>query len=83
MDRWIGELGRIPAARTHHSTSPPTHQFVDVTQYRDIIGVAIPKAIEGATSEAVLAEAHKDFQKLLDRTDAARARASPDGSCRA
>jgi multiple sugar transport system substrate-binding protein len=44
-------------------------EIVDVTQYRDIIGVAIQKAIEGAKSEAVLAEAHKDFQELLDKTE--------------
>jgi len=44
-------------------------EIVDVTQYRDIIGVAIQKAIEGAKSEALLAEAHKDFQELLDRTE--------------
>ncbi len=44
-------------------------EIVDVTQYRDIIGVAIQKAIEGAKSEAVLAEAHKQFQDLLDKTE--------------
>jgi multiple sugar transport system substrate-binding protein len=44
-------------------------EIVDVTQYRDIIGVAIQKAIEGAKPEAVMAEAHKDFQELLDKTE--------------
>ena len=44
-------------------------EIVDVTQYRDIIGVAIQKAIEGAKSEEVLAQAHKEFQELLDKTE--------------
>ncbi len=44
-------------------------EIVDVTQYRDIIGVAIQKAIEGARSDAVIAEAHKQFQELLDKTE--------------
>jgi multiple sugar transport system substrate-binding protein len=44
-------------------------EIVDVTQYRDIIGVAIQRAIEGAKAEAVMAEAHKDFQELLDKTE--------------
>jgi multiple sugar transport system substrate-binding protein len=43
--------------------------IVDVTQYRDIIGVAIQKAIEGAKSEVVLAQAHKEFQELLNQTE--------------
>jgi multiple sugar transport system substrate-binding protein len=44
-------------------------EIVDVTQYRDIIGVAIQKAIEGAKSEVVLADAHKEFQEMLDKTE--------------
>lgn len=44
-------------------------EIVDVTQYRDIIGVAIQKAIEGAKSADVLAQAHKDFQEVLDKTE--------------
>ena len=44
-------------------------EIVGVTEYRDIIGVAIQKAIEGARSETVLAEAQKDFQELLDKTE--------------
>jgi multiple sugar transport system substrate-binding protein len=44
-------------------------EIVDVTQYRDIIGVAIQKAIEGAKSEVVLADANKQFQELLDKTE--------------
>jgi multiple sugar transport system substrate-binding protein len=44
-------------------------EIIDVTQYRDIIGVAIQKAIEGAKSEAVIAQAHKEFQELLDKTE--------------
>ena len=42
-------------------------EIVDVTQYRDIIGVGIQKAIEGAKSADVMAQAHKEFQELLDR----------------
>ncbi len=44
-------------------------EIVDVTQYRDIIGVAIQKAIEGAKSDVVIADAHKQFQELLDKTE--------------
>ncbi len=44
-------------------------EIVDVTQYRDIIGVAIQKAIEGAKAEDVIAQSHKEFQELLDKTE--------------
>ncbi|MGD0263865.1 MAG: sugar ABC transporter substrate-binding protein [Candidatus Methylomirabilota bacterium] len=44
-------------------------EIVDVTQYRDIIGVAIQKAIEGAKSADVIAQAHKEFQEVLDKTE--------------
>jgi len=44
-------------------------EIVDVTQYRDIIGVAIQKGIEGAKSADILAQAHKEFQELLDKTE--------------
>jgi multiple sugar transport system substrate-binding protein len=44
-------------------------EIVGVTEYRDIIGVAIQKAIEGAKSSDVLAQAQKEFQELLDRTE--------------
>jgi multiple sugar transport system substrate-binding protein len=44
-------------------------EIVDVTQYRDIIGVAIQKAIEGAKPADVIAQAHKEFQELLDKTE--------------
>jgi multiple sugar transport system substrate-binding protein len=44
-------------------------EIVAVTEYRDIIGVAIQKAIEGAAAAQVLAEAQKDFQDLLNRTE--------------
>ena len=44
-------------------------EIVDVTQYRDIIGVAIQKVIEGAKSEVVLAQAYKEFQELLGQTE--------------
>ena len=40
-----------------------------MTQYRDIIGVAIQKAIEGASSADVIAQAHKEFQQVLDQTE--------------
>jgi hypothetical protein len=42
---------------------------VGVTEYRDIIGVAIQKAIEGAKSAEVLAAAQKEFQEVLDKTE--------------
>jgi multiple sugar transport system substrate-binding protein len=44
-------------------------EIVGVTEYRDIIGVAIQKAIEGAPAAQVLAQAQKDFQDLLNRTE--------------
>jgi len=44
-------------------------EIVDVTQYRDIIGVGIQKAIEGAKPADVIAQAHKEFQELLDKTE--------------
>jgi multiple sugar transport system substrate-binding protein len=43
-------------------------EIVGVTEYRDIIGVAIEKAIEGAD---VRMEAQKEFQELLDKTERA------------
>jgi multiple sugar transport system substrate-binding protein len=44
-------------------------EIVDVTQYRDIIGLAIQKAIEGSKPADVIAQAHKEFQEMLDRTE--------------
>jgi multiple sugar transport system substrate-binding protein len=44
-------------------------EVVGGIEYRDIIGVAIQKAIEGAKSEEVLAQAQKEFQEMLDRTE--------------
>jgi len=44
-------------------------EIVDVTQYRDIIGLAIQKAIEGGNSTELVAQAHKEFQEMLDRTE--------------
>ena len=44
-------------------------EIVAVTEYRDIIGVAIQKAIEGAPAAQVLAQAQKDFQDMLNRTE--------------
>jgi multiple sugar transport system substrate-binding protein len=48
---------------------PGLPEIVGVTEYRDIIGVAIQKAIEGTPSAQALAEAHKNFQDLLNRTE--------------
>jgi multiple sugar transport system substrate-binding protein len=48
---------------------PGLPEIVDVTQYRDIIGVAIQKAIEGATPADVIADAHRQFQEMLDKTE--------------
>ncbi len=48
---------------------PGLPEIMDVTQYRDIIGVAIQKAIEGAKAEEVMAQADKEFQALLDKTE--------------
>ena len=44
-------------------------EIVGVTEYRDSIGVAIQKAIEGAKSADVLAQAQKEFQEILDQTE--------------
>jgi multiple sugar transport system substrate-binding protein len=44
-------------------------EIAGVTEYRDIIGVAIQKAIEGARSSDVLAQAQKEFQEVLDKTE--------------
>jgi multiple sugar transport system substrate-binding protein len=44
-------------------------EIVGVTEYRDLIGVAIQKAIEGAPSAQVLAEAQKEFQDMLNKTE--------------
>ena len=44
-------------------------EIVAVTEYRDIIGVAIQKAIEGAAPAQVLADAQREFQDLLGRTE--------------
>jgi multiple sugar transport system substrate-binding protein len=46
-------------------------EIVGVTEYRDIIGVAIEKAIEGANARTVLNQAQKEFQELLDKTETA------------
>ena len=44
-------------------------EIVDVTQYRDIIGVAIQKAIEGGKPADLMAQAHKEFQEMLNNTE--------------
>jgi multiple sugar transport system substrate-binding protein len=48
---------------------PALPEIVGVTEYRDIIGVAIQKAIEGAPSAQVLAQANREFQEMLDKTE--------------
>ncbi|MBI3455258.1 MAG: sugar ABC transporter substrate-binding protein [Candidatus Rokubacteria bacterium] len=48
---------------------PGLPEIVGVTEYRDIIGVAIQRAVEGAPSAQVLADAHRDFQELLNKTE--------------
>jgi multiple sugar transport system substrate-binding protein len=48
---------------------PGLPEIVGVTEYRDLIGVAIQRAIEGAPSAQVLADAHRDFQELLNKTE--------------
>ena len=48
---------------------PGLPEIVGVTEYRDIIGVAIQKAIEGAPSAGVLADAQKSFEDLLARSE--------------
>ena len=44
-------------------------EIVDVTQYRDIIGLAIQKAIEGSKPADAIAQAHREFQEMLDKTE--------------
>ena len=44
-------------------------EIVGVTEYRDSIGVAIQKAIEGAKSADVLNNAQKEFEEILDKTE--------------
>jgi multiple sugar transport system substrate-binding protein len=44
-------------------------EIVGVTEYRDIIGVAIQKAIEGAPAAQVLADAQREFQDMLNKTE--------------
>ena len=44
-------------------------EIVDVTQYRDIFGVAIQKAIEGGNPAELVAQANKEFQEMLDKTE--------------
>jgi multiple sugar transport system substrate-binding protein len=44
-------------------------EIVGVTEYRDLIGVAIQRAIEGAPSAQVLGQAQKEFQELLAKTE--------------
>jgi multiple sugar transport system substrate-binding protein len=44
-------------------------EIIGVTEYRDIIGVAIQKAIEGRDVTTALTEAQREFQELLDKTE--------------
>jgi multiple sugar transport system substrate-binding protein len=48
---------------------PGLPEIVDVTQYRDIIGVAVQKAIEGGKVEPLLADANREFQEMLEKTE--------------
>jgi hypothetical protein len=48
---------------------PSQPEIIGVTEYRDLIGVAIQKAIEGARSDQVLAQAQREFQDVLDQTE--------------
>ncbi len=48
---------------------PGLPEIVGVTEYRDIVGVAIEKAIEGGDVRTALGQAQKEFQDLLDRTE--------------
>ncbi|HTX53941.1 MAG TPA: sugar ABC transporter substrate-binding protein [Candidatus Baltobacteraceae bacterium] len=48
---------------------PSQPEIVGVTEYRDLIGVAIQRAIEGARSDQVLAQAQREFQEVLDQTE--------------
>jgi len=48
---------------------PGLPEIVDVTQYRDIIGVVIQKAIEGGNVADLMVQANKEFQELLDKTE--------------
>ena len=58
-----------PDDRRPPAESPGLPEIVGVTEYRDIIGVAIQKAIEGAASAQVLADAQKEFQDMLNKTE--------------
>ncbi len=44
-------------------------EIVAVTEYRDIIGVAIQRAIEGMPAAQAAGQAQKEFQELLTRTE--------------
>lgn len=42
---------------------------MDVTQYRDILGLAIQKAIEGGSPAELVATTSKEFQEMLDKSE--------------
>ncbi|MCC7449559.1 MAG: sugar ABC transporter substrate-binding protein [Anaerolineae bacterium] len=44
-------------------------EIAAVTEYRDIIGVAIQKVIQGDDAKAALEQAQKDLQVVLDKTE--------------
>jgi multiple sugar transport system substrate-binding protein len=44
-------------------------EIQDVTQYRDLFGVTIQKAIEGGNPAELMVQANKEFQELLDKTE--------------
>lgn len=46
-------------------------EIVGVTEYRDIIGVAIQQVIEGADAATALATAQEEFQAMLESTEPA------------
>jgi ABC-type glycerol-3-phosphate transport system substrate-binding protein len=66
MEKLLPDFEKQTGIKVEFSELP---EIVGVTEYRDIIGVAIQKAIEGAKSEVVLAQAQKEFQEVLDKTE--------------
>src|SRR2546421_3194691 len=57
-------------------------EIVGVTEYRDIIGVAIQKGIEGAPAAQVLAQAQKEFQDLRSEEHTSELQSRSDLVCR-
>ncbi len=65
VDAYLDSL-RIMGAT---GVNPALPEIVAVTEFRDIVGVAIQKVIEGAKSSEALAVAQKEFQEVLDKTE--------------